>query len=66
MLSPWLRVLNILTKQNSPLLSGCDYTFLVDIVLVAQSCPTLYDLMDCAACQAPLSMEFSRQGYWNE
>ena len=21
--------------------------------------------MDCIACQAPLSMEFSRQGYWS-
>ena len=30
--------------------------------LVPQSCPTLCDLV---ACQAPLSMEFSRQGYWS-
>ena len=33
-------------------------------VLVAQLCPTLCDSMDCA-CQAPLSMGFSRQGYWS-
>ena len=30
-----------------------------------QSCPTLCDLMNCKACQAPLSMGFSRQGYWS-
>ena len=29
-------------------------------VKVAQSCPTPWDPMDCMACQAPLSMEFSR------
>ena len=28
---------------------------------VAQSCPTLFDSMDCVAYQAPLSMGFSRQ-----
>ena len=33
---------------------------------VAQLCPTLRDPMDCnAAYQAPLSMGFSRQEYWN-
>ena len=30
----------------------------------AQSCPTLCNPMDCT-CQAPLSMEFSRQEYWS-
>ena len=35
------------------------------IVLVVQSSPTLCDPMDVAQ-QAPLSMEFSRQEYWNE
>ena len=30
----------------------------------AQSCPSLWDPMDCIACQAPLSMGFSRQEYW--
>ena len=30
-----------------------------------QSCPTLCDPMDCTACQALLSMGFSRQGYWS-
>ena len=29
-----------------------------------QSCSTLCDPMNCS-CQAPLSMEFSRQEYWN-
>ena len=32
--------------------------------LVAQSCPTFCDPMDCSL-QAPLSMEFSRQEYWS-
>ena len=30
-----------------------------------QSCPTLCDPMDYIPCQAPLSMEFSRQEYWS-
>ena len=30
----------------------------------AQSCPTLYDPMNCT-CQDPLSMGFSRQDYWS-
>ena len=33
--------------------------------LVAQSCPTLCDPMNCIARQAPLSMGFSRQEYWS-
>ena len=33
-------------------------------VLVTQSCPTLCDPWTLAH-QAPLSMEFSRQEYWN-
>ena len=31
----------------------------------AQSCPTLCNPMDYIACQAPLSMGFSRQEYWS-
>ena len=31
--------------------------------LVTQLCPTLWDPVDIA-CQAPLSMGFSKQGYW--
>ena len=34
-------------------------------VLVAQLCPTLCDPMDYIACQASLSMEFSKQEYWS-
>ena len=34
-------------------------------MLVAQLCLTLGHPMDCVACQAPLSMEFSREEYWN-
>ena len=33
-------------------------------VLVAQSCLTLCNPMNCS-CQASLSMEFSRQKYWS-
>jgi len=33
---------------------------------VAQFCLTLCYPMNCVACQAPLSMEFSRQEYWSE
>ena len=34
------------------------------VVLVAQSCPTFCDPWT-VGCQAPLSMEFSRQEYWS-
>ena len=34
-------------------------------MLTAQSCPTPCDTMRTVACQAPLSMEFSRQEYWS-
>ena len=33
-------------------------------VSVVQSRPTFCYPMNCVACQAPLSMEFSRQEYW--
>ena len=33
--------------------------------VVAQSRPTLCDPVDCVARQAPLSVGFSRQGYWS-
>ena len=33
--------------------------------LCAQSYPTLCNPIDCVACQAPLSMGFSRQEYWS-
>ena len=34
-------------------------------VFVTYLCPTLFNPMDYIAHQAPLSMEFSRQGYWS-
>ena len=34
-------------------------------VLVAQLCPTLCDPMNYIACQTHLSMDFSRQEYWD-
>ena len=33
-------------------------------MLVVQSCPTLFNPIS-VACQAPLSMEFSRKEYWS-
>ena len=38
---------------------------LVGMLLVTQSCLTLCNPVDYIACQAPLSMEFSRQEYWS-
>ena len=35
----------------------------VQLSSVTQLCPTLCNYMDCVACQAPLSMWFSRQEY---
>ena len=32
---------------------------------IAHSCLTLHNLMDCIACQALLSIGFSRQEYWS-
>ena len=42
------------------------YIIIVDVCvcLVAKLCSTLCDPMDCS-CQAPLSMGFPRQEYWN-
>ena len=37
----------------------------VCVGLVTQSCPNLCYPMNCVACQAPLSLEFSRQDYWS-
>ena len=34
-------------------------------VLVAQSCLTICNPMDCVALQAPLSMDFYRQEHWS-
>ena len=35
------------------------------LCLDAQSCSILCNSMDCVACQAPLSMGYSRQEYWS-
>ena len=37
---------------------------LLKCCLVAELCPTLCDPTDCVACQAPVSMGFSRQECW--
>ena len=39
--------------------------FLKRKVLVAKSCPTLCDPVDCSATPRLLSVEFSRQEYWS-
>ena len=49
----------------------CQITLLIPFLqvcidaIVTLLCPTLCDLMDYIVCQAPLSMEFSRQEYWS-
>ena len=44
----------------------CKNDLFVQVCSVAQLCLTLCNSMDYIACQAPLSMEFPRQGYWND
>ena len=58
-------------QDSTPAHQGLEQvTGIVVAVLVAQSCLTLCDPMDCSppwtvACQAPLSMGFSKQEYWS-
>ena len=47
-----------LSPRNSVIKSKC-------FVLAVQWCPTLCNPMGCIACQAPLSLVFSRQEYWS-
>ena len=54
-----LHPLPILTSQTFSVMITIPY------MVVTQSCPTLGDPMDCIACQATLSMGFSRQEYWS-
>ena len=44
---------------------GICYIYLLVILMCTQSSPTLCDPMDYRVHQAPLSMESSRQEYWN-
>ena len=37
----------------------------IDAVPLFCACPTLCHTTDCVACQAPLSMGFSRQEHWS-
>ena len=48
-----------------PEVGVCVWVCVCVCVLVARSCPTLCNPMDCVAHQAPLSIEFSRQEYWS-
>ena len=43
----------------------CVYAYKKVKVLVTQLCLTLCEPMDYIACQATLSMGFSRQEYWS-
>ena len=43
-------------------LSGCLFNVPAKSL---QSCPALYDPIDCVARQTPLSMGFSRHEYWS-
>ena len=54
-----LHPLSILTSQTFSVMIRIPY------MVVTQLCPTLCDPMDCIACQATLSMGFSRQEYWS-
>ena len=56
------------TSFSDPLFTYCEiicYIHESTKVLVAQLCPTLCSPTDYIACQAPLSMGFSRQEYWS-
>ena len=41
------------------------FDWLYYVCLIAQSCPTLCNPTDCIACQAPLSMGFSKEEHWS-
>ena len=52
-------------NKNAIILEGCVCVCVcVCVCSVTQLCPTLWDAMNVAH-QAPLSMGFSRQEYWN-
>ena len=46
-------------------LRSCKLHIILCVYAHTQSCPTLCEPMDYIACQAPVSMEFSRQEYWS-
>ena len=56
----WRAAIRGVTKSRTRL---SDWTELTELKSL-QSCPTLCNPMDCSP-QAPLSMRFSRQEYWN-
>ena len=59
---PWEKIWQFLLKLNIYPLSGGALTLL--FVLIANLCATLATPWT-VACQAPLSMGFSRQEYWS-
>ena len=56
--NPWMQSMCVLSTHTT------SFQILDVLCLVAQSCPTLCNPMDCSP-QAPLSMGFSRQEYWS-
>ena len=52
-------------KMNIYLLQFVKFALKIEIVIIKHCVTTLCNPMDCVAYQAPLSIEFSRQGYWS-
>ena len=68
-LCQWLSFLPLhgfnMPEPNKHLIPHGNPHWHVCVCSVAQSYPILCNRMDYIACQAPLSMEFSRQEYWS-
>ena len=56
--NPWMQSMCVLSTHTT------SFQILGVLCLVAQSCPTLCNPMDCSP-QPPLSMGFSRQEHWS-
>ena len=51
-------------NENNFIISLLRMIFAIDGGLLTKLCPTL-ETSQTVACQAPLSMGFSKQGYWS-